>query len=174
MEKPISFSVPGSLQILVERRKGVFEQFSNVDGLRIDKENKEIHYVFFDGKSWEKAIIFDAELTAARSIRDAACYSNSHTIEYFYPTVSDTLTLVGLKISSEDASGQYFETHYKVGQTEGSGLMSEKQYYNAGIKTLQDVLKICKDELKYKAEKYTAEISNILSELETINLFTGV
>lgn len=171
MEKPISFSVPGALQILVERQKGVFEQISNIDGLRIDPEEKKLHYSFFNGKTWEKAVISDATLTAVRSIRDSRNFFNSYTIEYFYLPAEKGLQPVGVKIASEKDSGQYFEIHYSAGQVSGDGILSEKHYFNAGIKTLQDVVKICKDELEHKAETEGVVIDVLLSTIDSITLF---
>lgn len=151
MKKPLSFSIPGALQILVERQKGSFELLSNIDGLRVDRAERCIHYVCFDGKEWKKAVMEDCNLCAVRSIRGNTSEFTSYSIEYCYIPSASGLTLSGVIICTE-FNGEPQQIHYSIGETSGKQMVKEKTYFNAGKKTLQDMVNICYDELLWQKE----------------------
>ena len=169
MKKPLSFSIPGALQILVERQKGSFELLSNIDGLRIDRAERCIHYVYFDGKEWKKAVMEDCNLCAVRSIRGNTSEFTSYSIEYCYiPSVSG-LTLTGVIICTE-FNGDPQQIHCSLGETCGKQMIKEKTYFNAGKKTLHDMINICYDELLWQKETTGIIGDRIDSLLELLTL----
>lgn len=170
-ERPLAFNIPGSLQIFYEKTEGVTQQLSNLDGFRIDyssPENQDLHYVQYNGKFWEKMVLKNVKLKAMRSVRGCPKDSNSHVIEFCYLLSLEKPVLSGIKIIT--ASDKAEQLHYEIGTTSGDNVLRERRYYNAGLKSLTDVIQICNEELNYLLETTNIEINNIHKILNNIEI----
>lgn len=169
-DKSLVFTVPGSLQVFIEDSPGVTKQLDNLDGFRIDHENNDLHYIQYNGRFWEKMVLKDVKLKAMRAVRDCPTRSNSHIIEFCYLPSLEKPFLSGVRIISSYNDDNIEDIHYEIGTVSGDNIFRERRYYNAGLKKLSDIVKICEDELVYMLETTGLETKNIQKMLKNINL----
>ena len=140
----ISHSLAGALCIFASREEGVIEYFKNLDGFRLEDDGT-IRAIQFAGDRWVPLVLEGYKLIAMRSIRDHAHLMSSYVIDfYFNPQIS---LLTGIKIQHETSHEAVIATNYIFGDC-SSGGVHKKIHYNAGLKTLRDIITICRMEVK--------------------------
>ena len=140
----ISHSLAGALCIFASREEGVIEYFKNLDGFRLEDDGT-IRAIQFCGDRWLPFTLKGYKLIAMRSIRDHAYLMSSYAIEFFFNTSCSSLH--GVKITEETHTEVITATHYIIGECSSRFSVRKKIHYNAGLKTISDVLKICQMEI---------------------------
>ena len=141
----ISHSLAGALCIFATREEGVIEYFKNLDGFRLE-EDGTIHAIQFCVDRWLPFTLEGYKLIAMRSIRDHAHLMTSNVIEFFF---NDTCSkLSGIKIVEETHREEIIATHHIIGDCSSHSGIRKKVHYNAGIKTIKDIMAICLMEIE--------------------------
>ena len=160
----ISHSLAGALCIFASREEGVIEYFKNLDGFRLEDDGT-IRAIQFCVDRWLPFTLEGYRLIAMRSIRDHAYLMSSYVIEFFFDT--SCLSLHGVKITEETHTEVITATHYIIGECSSSDSVRKKIHYNAGLKTISDVLKICQMEIDLLENKGIAIL--VTSSIDTLD-----
>lgn len=144
--RPLSFNLAGSLCIFVVKKDNTksVEYFKNLDGFRVCPETGDIHAIQFAHDRWIKIILEGYELRAMRSVRDNRSKMSSYAVEFFFD--SNRKELQGIKITNEDHDKNKSIIQHSWGNTKTQ--VAQKTYYGAGVKKLDDVIKICNMEIE--------------------------
>ena len=159
----ISHSLAGALCVLATKQEGVFEYFKNLDGFRIE-EDGTIKAIQFAGDRWVSFVLCGYKLTAMRSIRDHAHLMTSYALEFAFS--SNGKELKGVRLTEETPEEAVLETHYTIGEYSPK-MLRKKTHYNAGVKTLQDMLYIYGVEVQH-LKSCGVSIPNFLEDISVI------
>ena len=165
----ISRSIAGALCIFATREEGVVEYFKNLDGFRIE-EDGTIRAIQFAGDRWIPIVLEGYKLTAMRSIRDHEHLMSSYSINFCFD--SSLSRVLGIRITEETPHEVIMATHYTFGTPDYPKGIHKKIHYNAGLKTLADILSICKMELDYFNSR-GMEIPDIFDTINDLDVFVA-
>ena len=154
------FTIPGTLSFFAEKEKGSWEMFKNADGFRIDDNTKEIHYIQYDGE-WTKKVLKGYKFLACKANWGISDHPRRHLTEFFFGLVDGVTALIGVKviIFPIELEGEQKEHHYTVGDTSRENVKFKEQvYYSGGVKTTDEIINICKQEISCLSHRVLIDI----------------